>query len=245
MALPFPVIPFAPGVPAIPRLPGAIPAVVDLLIADALSFLGVTLAPQWGLFLNGFPAVIAESVVAFDFRKGYEIPTYPIEGGSFESYNKVERPFDVRLRFSMGGTVADRQAFEATVRAAIASTKFFEAVTPEVVYSSVNPIRMDYVRKSTNGVGLLTIDVYCEEVRVGASSSFTSTSSGSTTSTVGSSSTSTQGTVKFRDTPGTIVSPQSPSASPQVNAGVVQPAIPLQSQQAAVDKVLSQSLLPF
>jgi hypothetical protein len=244
MALPFPIIPFAPGVPAIPRLPGSIPAVVDLLVADVLSFLGITLAPQWGLFMNGFPAVIAESVVAFDYRKSYEIPTYPIEDGSFESYNKVERPFDVRLRFTMGGTVADRQAFEATVQEAIASTEFFEAVTPEVVYSSVNPIRMDYVRKASNGVGLLTIDVFCEEVRVGASSSFTSTSSGSTTSTVGSSPTSTQGTVKFRDTPSSasIVSPQSPSASPQINAGVVQPALPTVAQQSAVQFSLSQAL---
>jgi len=148
----------------------------------------------------------------------------------------------------MGGTVADRQAFEATVRAAIASTKFFEAVTPEVVYPNVNPLRMDYVRKATNGVGLLTIDVFCEEVRVGATSSFTSSSTGSTsTATVGSSPSSTQGTIRFRDTPSTssIVQPQSPSASPQINAGVVQPAMPTQEQQAAVSSVLSQSMLPF
>lgn len=243
----FPNIPLAPGVPAIPRLPGSIPAVVDLLVADVLSLLGVSLAPQWGLFLDGFPAVVAESVVAFDFKKDYAISSFPIEGGSFESYNKVERPFDIRLRFTTGGTISDRQALEQSAAAVCASLDLFDAVTPEAVYSSLNPIRWDYVRKANQGVGLLTVDIFCEQVRVSASSSFTSTASGSntTTSPTFSPTGGTQGTVRFRDSAGSVNQPQSPSAALQVNDGVVQPSTPTAEQQAAVSSVLSQSMLPF
>lgn len=240
----FPNIPFAPGVPAIPRAPGALGAVIDLVITDALSLLGLGAAQEWGLFFNGAPAVVAESVVSFDFKKGSSITTAPTEDGAFESYNKVRRPFDVRLRFSTGGTPADRQALLDSVDAVCESLDLFDAVTPEATYENLNPIDYSYRRTASAGQGMIIVDMLCEQVRVTATSSFTSTSTGSTTTTSGGTS-NVVGTVKFRDTPGSINQPQAASAAAQTNDGTVQPVAPTQSQSDAISSVLSSSMLPF
>lgn len=237
----FPNIPALPGVPPLPRLPGAVGAVVDLLLGDALSLLTGLGGPQWGLFLDGLPVVTAESVVSFEYKQGYRISNFPVEEGLFESYNKVQMPFDVRLRFSMGGDVSDRQALIESAEAAIASLELMDAVTPEAVYESLNPVHMDYRRTAVSGVGLLIVDIFCEQVRATASSSFTNAQQGT-----GGGLTTAQTVTEISVRPASsIVSPISPSAALQVSGGTVQPITPSSAQQAAIDKVLSQNILPF
>jgi hypothetical protein len=155
--------------------------------------------------------------VAFEFKQDFRISNYPVEEGSFESYNKVQIPYDVRLRFSTGGSVADRQAMIESVDAIIGSTDVFDAVTPEKVYQSLNPVHQDIRRTSRDGVGLLVIDIFCEQVRITATPQFTSSqqpqaASGNTTT-------------QISIIPGSqlINGPQSPSAAAQVSDGTVQP----------------------
>lgn len=235
----FPIVPIAPGVPPLPRAAGVAVAAVQLVVGDALSLFAGLGDPDWGLFFNGLPVVTAESVISFDFRKGFSISNFPIENGGFESYNKVQRPFDVRLRFSTGGTLAERQALLDSIDEAVESLDLMDAVTPEATYQNVNPIHYDYRRSAMNGVGLLVVDVFCEQVRVAASTSFTS--SKSSTGTVPTADGGTRTEISVRPA-ASIVSPQSPSASPQVNGGTVQPT---PANQAAIDSVLAQSMLPF
>lgn len=240
MAL-FPNVPFAPGVPPLPRLPGAIGAVVNLILSDALSLLAGLGEAQWGLFLDGIPVIFAESVVSFEFKQGAQVANFPIEGGKFEAYDKVQRPFDVRLRFATGDTLAARQDLLDSAREAVESLDLMDAVTPEAIYENVNPTHFDYRRTAQNGVGLIVVDIFCEQIRTTASSTFTSsnpTTSGSTGLTTNDTTTE----ISVRPA-AAIVSPQSPGASPQVNVGTVQPQAIF--NQAAIGKVLSQSLLPF
>lgn len=240
----FPNVPNLPGVPPLPRASLAVvPAVIELLAADVFSFFGGPLFQQWGLFLNGAPAVVAESVVSFEFKKGSSISSFPVEEGGFESYNKVRRPFDVRLRFSTGGTIADRQDLLDSIDAAVDSLDLMDAVTPEMTYESVNPLHYDYRRSAMQGVGLLIVDVFCEQVRVTATSSFTSSAAQGTNTTTSSSSSS--GASSASATTTSISNPQSASAAPRISDGTVQPVTPSASQQAAVDSVLAKTMLPF
>lgn len=169
----FPDVPIAPGVPPLARAAGVVFDVISLLTQDAVSIFDSLGPQQWGLFLDGVPVITADSVVSFGYKEEWRIPTYPIEGGSFESYNKVQMPFDVRMRFATGGSIAEKEAFLASVAAVIGSLDLFDAVTPEMVYQSVNPVHYDYNRTASNGVGLLVVDLWCEQVRVTASSQFT------------------------------------------------------------------------
>lgn len=213
----------ADGVPA---LLDAVINEVALLTADLL-FPGFAGQQQWGLFLNGEPVVVSDNVISFEFKQDYRTSNYNQEEGAFETYNKVQTPYDVRLRFSTGGNAADRQAMLESIDAVVASLDLFDAVTPERVYTSVNPIHQDYRRTARDGVGLLTVDVYCTQIRVTATPQFAnSTPTGNT----GSANTTT--TISVR--PGSqINNPQSPSASPQVSSGTVQPVPATDAQSAS------------
>ena len=145
----------------------------DLLSADVLIGLPLQFSQQWGVFLNGTPVVIFDTFVSIDYRQTWNLSDYPVEQGGFESYNKVYTPFETRVSFATGGSEGDRAAMLASVAAIAGTLQLFTVVTPEAVYQSVNVKHYDYHRTATNGVGLITVDLWLEEVRVTVSESGT------------------------------------------------------------------------
>lgn len=226
------IVPNVPGVPALAS--GLISQALTLLGADAPGLAALLGAPQWGLFLNGASVVTAESVVAFGFRKSFSVPSYPIEDGSFENYNKVQRPFDGRISFSTGGSVADKQALVDSVDAAVSSLQLFDIVTPEVIYPSVSAIEYNYDRRAVRGLGLLTIDVLCKQIRLTAQTAFSTASSTNPSDSSSSPSVVSRGP----DLAPAITSPQDPGASPTVNDGTVQPVTPTSAQATSFSNAM-------
>jgi hypothetical protein len=164
----------------IPSLLGNIANVtntVGLLFADALNVIGLFAGPQWGVFnQDGTIALQPDSMISLDFRRDWKIPNYPVEQGSFESYNKVSLPSYTRIRLSKGGTNADRQAFLEQVAAVAASLDLYDVVMPEgTLIQNVNFINYGINRTATNGVGLLSVDLELEEIRVTATSAYSNT----------------------------------------------------------------------
>ena len=155
-----------------------------LLIADGPGVSGSSVPPQWGLYLNGKPAIIADSIIGFEFLKEWRVSNSPQEQGAFESYNKVATPFGAKMTMTKSGTDAVKGAFLAALDAACASLTLYTAVTPEISYPSVNPSHYDYRRTSRNGATLLTIDLWLIQVRVTVVASFTNTQSPSGASPV-------------------------------------------------------------
>jgi hypothetical protein len=224
-------VPNAPGVPALAT--GLVAQALTLLGADAPGLSSALGPSQWGLFLNGQTVVTAESVVAFGFRKSFAVLSYPIEEGSFQNFNKVQRPFDGRLSFSTGGSVADKQALVSSIDAAISSLQLFDIVTPEVIYPSVSAIEMSYDRRAMRGLGLLTVDVMCKQIRLTAQTAFSTTSSASSTDN-----SSPSAATRGPDLASPITSPADPGASPQVNDGTVQPVTPTTAQSDAFSNAM-------
>lgn len=173
----FPNVPNVPGVPALPRDPLSAGIAVALAVVDAVSFFFGGVGQRWGIFLDGFSVVAADSVVSLDFKQQSYVSDYPVEDGAFETYDKVLTPFDVRLRFSAGGSEANRQALLDSIAAIADTIDLYDVVTPEVVYLNTNVVHYDYKRTSTNGVGLLVVDVWLVEVRVTATAAFSNTKS--------------------------------------------------------------------
>lgn len=181
-------VPDVPGVPPLLRAPGPAPAQPILLSADAPQAYA---APQikWGIYdSNLAPVIVGETVSVFEFRKEYRVIDYPVEQGSFSSYNKVQLPFEARLTFMQGGTDGDRQAFLAEVQAtcdAVASASdplslaLFTVLTPEVVYPNVTITHYDFSRRAKNGVTLLAVDVWVRQVRPVSGPQFANTKSAS------------------------------------------------------------------
>ncbi len=158
-------VPNAPGVPPLSSYSAGAPD--ELMIADTITGYGSGLVPQWGLYKDGEPAIVWESVLAFGFRASWAISKYPIERGGFETYDRVTQPFEPRLQFASGTNSAARQALLASLDAASADANMtkYDVVTPDVVYSSVSIEHVDYDRKAASGANLLMIDVWLQEVR--------------------------------------------------------------------------------
>lgn len=176
--MPFQVtVPNAPGVPNVIFAPGS-GALAQLLTGDVAGiFTGLQSSSQWGIYLNGAPVVLADNCLAVDFRVSYGISDYQIEQGGFQSYDKVSEPFEVRVRLSCGGSLERRTAFLASIDAIQSTLELYDVVTPERVFTSVNVSRVNYGRAAHHGLGLISVDIGLEEIRVVSAAAMQSTAS--------------------------------------------------------------------
>jgi hypothetical protein len=151
-----------PAVQGVPALYGGF-SPVSLLspLIDISASLPTSLAPQWGIFLGGAAVVTADSVISMDARAEAVVSDYPLEGGTFESYDKVDRPFDVRFRFASGGNDTNRAALFASIKALLYDkSNQYMFIAPEDVFENVTISHFDYHRTNINGVGLPAVDVW-------------------------------------------------------------------------------------
>lgn len=168
-------MPQVPNLPGVPTLASYSSFVGSLLVADTIAFITSLFRTQWGAFKNGIPVIIADNVVDLSFKQEWSISNYPIERGGFESYDKVNSPFEVRVRFSAGGILADRQDLLKSVSTVGVSLDLFDIVTPEAVYTGVNMMHFDYQRAADRGAGMIVVDTWWMEVRQTAVAAFSNT----------------------------------------------------------------------
>lgn len=176
----FPDVPDLPGVPPLNRIQD-IPAsqFVAPLTMDGPDVGSQTAkGPTWGITdPHGSTPIVPDSFKSFDLVSEYAISDYPQESGAFQTYNKVQRPQEVRLAVMKGGTDDDRTNFLIECQGALQSLDLYTVTTPEAVYDSMNLKHYDYRKTATDGVTLLTVELWFEEVRVSATAAFSNTQS--------------------------------------------------------------------
>lgn len=180
----FPNVPNVPGVPPLLRDPNVASASLTLLVTDLVRFLVSGGAPQWGVFKDGAPVVLCESVLSVDYRQDWRLATFPIEEGGFETYDKVSMPFDVRVRFAAGGSPQARQDLIDTAKAIAGDLLSYDVATPEEIFQGMNVMHVDYSRRAERGVGLVTLDMWLNEIRTTAAAQFTTTKAPNAAGTV-------------------------------------------------------------
>jgi hypothetical protein len=169
-------VPNAPGVPAVLRAASAVAALPSLLTSDAAGLLSSLFGfAQWGIFLGGAPVVICDNVISVDVRSQWTLASFPIEGGSFESYDKVTAPYMANVVMTAGGSQANRAAFLASIKAIQDDLNLYDVVTPEQVYVSCNIAHVDLARRAYQGAGLIAVEVSLQEIRVTASQQMSNT----------------------------------------------------------------------
>lgn len=166
-----------PGIPPLLNKISQLETKVVLLAADAVRIKNLFggRPPQWGIYKDGQAAVIADSVKSLDVKYDWNIADYPMEKGSFQTYNKVRRPKEVQITLVKGGTDAARLKFLQQIASIASSLDMFDVYMPEAIIPNVNVQHYDYKRTSTNGVGLLAVDIWLIEVLVSTSPAFTNT----------------------------------------------------------------------
>jgi hypothetical protein len=171
-------------------------ALPELLTQDPFSLITDSFAPEWGIFKDGQAVVASDNTVSFEYRQDWAVSDFPIERGAFGSYDKVNTPFNARIRASAGGSQANREAFLNSIVNIAGTLDLYDLVTPEQVYLSVNIEHYDYRRSAENGVGLIVADIWLLQIRETATAVFSQTA---------------------------LTQTKSPASADPVNSGTVQP----------------------
>jgi len=185
--IPFPDVPSVPGVPALPRAAGAaIASQVNLGPLRSTLWRVFQVQTQWGIFDAagnplGDPAKISGGLIgavldtfgigatlstgAIEYSKETKVSDFPIERGSFASYNKVEMPASPVVTLCLTGSETDRRSFLDAIDAASKSTDLYSVVTPEITYINHAVERYSYSRRSSKGATLLMVEITLKEIR--------------------------------------------------------------------------------
>lgn len=155
------------GMPSIPEF---IPP--EVLSNIGISFGGATLLNTifdkkiWGIVNEfGIPIVLADTVISMNYDAGASISKYPVEQGSFASYNKVNQPSMASVSMAKGGSsVLERSLFLTQLEALLKSTLSFHIITPEYVYMNYQIIGINTARSAQDGATMITANLDLEEV---------------------------------------------------------------------------------
>jgi len=163
--IPYPNIPNLPGVPPIPRSPNSFPIAS---VSQSNPILTKITGAKWGFVgATGQSIITPDSFIDFEYREERKIPTYPIEGGSFASYNKVALPFDVRVTVSCNGNGAmTKENFLSAIEQLMNSLTLINVITPNFTYQNCNLVHVDYRREAKQGVSLIIAQLWFQEVKI-------------------------------------------------------------------------------
>lgn len=165
----YPVVPQAPGVPALLRSGAQILDAVTLGylgLGDALNSIIGTEPIKWAVFgPDGKSIADYDSMIAATYQNESRISDYPVEKGSFASYNKVDNPYDVAVTLNCGGDEARRAAFLAACEASRKSLDLYTVMTPEYTFQNVNFVGLNYQRSLRDGAYMISVQLVGREVR--------------------------------------------------------------------------------
>jgi hypothetical protein len=186
--IPFPNLPKSAGIPAIPRSPNFPPIAAAVLgMVQGALWRALQIQTKWGIFDKngkaladpskfsgvlgsivgalGLPGSVTVSTSGLEYSKEMRVSDFPIEKGSFASYNKVELPATPLVTMAMSGSESDRKKFLEALDKATKSTDLFSVVTPEVTYLKYSIERYAYQRRAQRGATLLVVDISLREIR--------------------------------------------------------------------------------
>ena len=115
--------------------------------------------------IKGTYALKPDSFVKFEYKEIHKIPNYPVEQGSFQSYNKVTLPYEIKLIVTKSN-IFEISAFINQILVLLNSTKLLSIVTPDKVYNSASLVNFDYRKDARNGAVLLIAELTFQEVRI-------------------------------------------------------------------------------
>lgn len=212
----FPNVSNLPGVPQLKRA-NAVINTVRLGVSAIQKFLWAAAksAPTWGIFdSQNQQVIVPDSILALDKRTEFRVSDFPVQAGSFASYNKVRLPFETSVRMSKGGSQSDRKTFLDSIDAIVGDLNLYTILTPEQTYTNCNITRSEITRRGAGGAFLLTeVDVFFRQI-IEVAAQYSTTSANTSNA-------------------------QNPPAVPPTNLGNMQPqaAVPHAVEQAVATAV--------
>jgi hypothetical protein len=121
--------------------------------------------PQYILKDEDGNEVTFYSMLEMSLASGSQIPTEPIEKGSFANYNRIIEPFEASCRLALEGTDSDIQTALQGLEELKKGLKKIEFIMPFETYENLMLVSYDYRRDEHSGFNLLQVDLKLKEVR--------------------------------------------------------------------------------
>lgn len=144
------------------------PAVIGLLGNLVNSLINLRFpAPNWGVFLPGTTtkAFDVSSVSELDIGGESAVSDYPLENGTFTSYNKVVMPNVFAIRLTRDGSETQRAAFLTWLATNKDALTLFDILCPEATYTNATLKSYRVSRSSSSGAAMVLADCIFQEVR--------------------------------------------------------------------------------
>ena len=165
-----------------PNLPG-VPSLHNYNVPAAIAATGISFGVNalhygksaWGIYDDAGTnqVLIPDSFMSLDCKREMNISNYPLEQGSFASYNKVRTPYSISVRVTKGSSLAiltggsmtpDRNLFLKALDDMVASLALLTIKTPEATYHNANLESFEYKREVKNGAGMIIADLRFVEI---------------------------------------------------------------------------------
>lgn len=129
------------------------------------------MAPSYGILdpVTFARAIDYDSIVSVKFVDAVSMSTFPVEQGSFGTYNKSSHPYKATVRIALNGDQARRDNLLLQLRAAVKGTadRLVNIVTPDGTYTNASLVNYEYHRDAKHAAwGMVVADLHFEEVRI-------------------------------------------------------------------------------
>ena len=124
------------------------------------------LQQQWTILdEGGRTAVNFTSFIDIDYKNDGKALEYPVEEGSFASYNKTQNSMEIRVTLATQGTDAEFNDILAKLEDYQKKAVKLSIATPSDFYDGFTLESMSYTRKVDQNARMLTVELAFKEVR--------------------------------------------------------------------------------
>lgn len=123
--------------------------------------------PKWGIYFPGTNdiAMHVSSVVELDISAEAVVSNYPLENGSFTTYNKVLQPKYFSLRITRDGAEYLQSDMQGWLERELDFPSLYDVVCPTKTWQNVTLASYREVKNSRSGAAMMTVDCLFQEVR--------------------------------------------------------------------------------
>ncbi|HDG0630515.1 TPA: hypothetical protein PFA69_004658 [Serratia marcescens] len=145
-----------------------------------LSIINSTLSPGYGIYNSNIPtkALTPTSFIGVEIVKDSAVTIAPVEKGTYSSYNKVNRPGEIRVTFAFEGwtgfsgaipnltnfSLASRTDILSKLDEMVEGANLYDIETPDTTYQNYDLTHYDY-RTSSQEVTILIVSAVFQAIR--------------------------------------------------------------------------------
>lgn len=138
---------------------------------------------DWTLLKDdGSEGINFTSLIEIDVRSAGEVCAFPVEEGSFASYNKVEEALSINIVLARSGDKEDQEETLKQLTEFKESTDLLALSMPTAFYDNLSLESFNYSKSYGQGVNYLIAELELKEIREVETASYTIASSKNPTS---------------------------------------------------------------